>query len=61
MISKEERDYYLSIINRLERMEENLTINLDLLEKGQTVEQLILEEWNLEKYLKQDLETGIMN
>lgn len=61
MISKEERDYYLSIINRLERMEENLTINLDLIEKGQTVEQLILEEWNLEKYLKQDLETGIMN
>jgi len=61
MITKEERDYYLSIINRLERMEENLTINLDLLEKGQTVEQLILEEWNLEKYLKQDLETGIMN
>ena len=61
MISKEERDYYLSIINRLERMEENLTINLDSLEKGQTVEQLILEEWNLEKYLKQDLETGIMN
>jgi len=61
MITKEERDYYLSIINRLERMEENLTINLDLLEKGQTVEQLILEEWNLKKYLKQDLETGIMN
>ena len=61
MITKEERDYYLSIINRLERMEENLTINLDLIEKGQTVEQLILEEWNLEKYLKQDLETGIMN
>lgn len=61
MITKEERDYYLSIINRLERMEENLTINLDLIEKGQTVEQLILEEWNLEKYLKQDLETGIVN
>lgn len=60
-MKEEERNYYLSIVNRLEQMEEKLTIRLDLLEKGQTIEQLILEEWNLKKYLKQDLETGIMN
>lgn len=60
-MKEEERNYYLSIVNRLEQMEEKLTIRLDLLEKGQTIEQLILEEWNLEKYSKQDLETGIMN
>lgn len=60
-MTPEELQYYMSIINSLERLEENIDFSLIILDNKQTVEQALLEKWNLEKYSQKDSEIGILN